>query len=311
MANLCTSSCSPATSNYSTRSWVGQDGTTWEATESRSDQTIDGSEAILIYDNGTGTITSGTINGGVSSITLTTLRIFTGGSGTLDVAVNGTVVGTVPFGTAELTTTISGLSIPGPFVLSIINNPVSGKQRVAVDNITWVEESVPLPVTLSAFNAKPTTSGAMLEWTTASEDNNDYFAVEMSRDAASFNESAQIQGNGTTESLETYSYEYSNLAAGTYYFRLRQVDFDGQASYSDVVSLTVAGGRDFVLLTNTVRDVVAVDVTTPRPVSVMNMAGAVVAQFAMREGRNNLDVSALAKGMYILSDGINAKRFVK
>lgn len=171
--------------------------------------------------------------------------------------------------------------------------------------------TVPLPVALTAFNAKLTNTGAMLEWTTASEENNDYFAVEMSRDATRFSESAKINGNGTTESFETYTYEYSNLAPGTYYFRLRQVDFDGQYSYSDVVSLTVEGGRDFLMASNTVTDFIAINVTNPRPARVLNMAGAVVAEFALTEGRNKLDISSLAQGMYILSDGINAKRFVK
>lgn len=180
----------------------------------------------------------------------------------------------------------------------------------AVTNLSVIN-GVPLPVTLTAFNAKPTSNGAMLEWTTASEENNDYFSVEMGRDAARFSESAQVKGNGTTESFQTYNYEYSNLTPGTYYFRLRQVDYDGQFSYSDVVSLNVKGGRDFVLIANSVLDVAQVEVTTPRPARVLNMAGAQVAEFNLVEGMNNLDVSALPSGMYILSDGNNAKRFVK
>jgi len=171
--------------------------------------------------------------------------------------------------------------------------------------------SVPLPVTLTAFNAKLTNQGAMLEWTTASEENNDYFAVEMSRDATRFSESAKVSGNGTTESLETYTYEYNNLTSGTYYFRLRQVDFDGQSTYSDVVTLTVEGDRDFLMVNNAVQDIAVIDVTTPRAVRILNMAGAVVAEHDLQAGRNNLDVSDLANGMYILSDGNKAKRFVK
>lgn len=311
MDNLCsTTGCPVQNSQYSTRTWVGQDGSTWTATDSRSDQTING-KSILIRDTNDGTITSGLLSGGVSSITMTTDRIFNGGSGTLDIKVNGNQVGTIPFGTNAETTTIPGLSIEGDFILTIENNDISGEQRVAVDDITWTSYVAPLPVALTAFNAKLTNSGAMLEWTTASEENNDYFAVEMSRDAARFSESAKINGNGTTESLETYTYEYSNLTPGTYYFRLRQVDFDGQYSYSDVVSLTVDGDRDFLMASNTVTDFIAIDVTNPRPARVLNLAGAVVAEFALTAGRNNLDVSGLAQGMYILSDGINAKRFVK
>ena len=208
---------------------------------------------------------------------------------------------------------VSAFSATATSVSLAVTMDVNGaSDEVELDNVVVMGiPSVQLPVTLTAFNAKPTTSGAMLEWTTASEENNDYFSVEMSRDAATFNESAQVKGNGTTESLQTYTFEYSNLTAGTYYFRLRQVDYDGQFSFSDVASLIVTGERDFVMVSNVVLQSVELDVSTPRPVRVLNMAGAVVAEFASTAGRNNLDVSSLPQGMYILSDGINAKRFVK
>jgi len=200
------------------------------------------------------------------------------------------------------------LPIFGPNVVLRFNRTASPSGKRLRDVV--VVDNNPLPVTLTTFNAKPTASGAMLEWTTASEENNDYFAVEMSRDAASFSESAQVKGNGTTESLANYSYEFSNLAAGTYYFRLRQVDYDGQFSFSDVVSLEVAG-RDFKMFTSVVHETLQIDAEDPRPVRVLNMAGAVVAEFDLKAGRNNLNVSNLVGGMYILSDGINAQRFVK
>jgi len=207
----------------------------------------------------------------------------------------------VDIGVSESSSTAIGES------LQLVNGVWTGP----LANTFGAANLAPLPVALTAFNAKVTNSGAMLEWTTASEENNDYFSVEMSRDAASFSESAQVKGNGTTESLETYSYEYRGLTAGTYYFRLRQVDYDGQSSFSDVVTLNVAGDRDFLMPSNTVTDFVIIEVTTPRPARVLNMAGAVVADFVLNAGSNNLDVSGLAQGMYILSDGINAKRFVK
>ena len=313
--NICTSGCSPSTSSYASRSWLGQDGSTWTAELSRTSESIVGAAMCMNDDVSGAYVQSGTITGGIGSITISTQRKFSGGSGTLDVLVNGSSVGTVPYGTAIETTTISGINIDGSVVIRIDNNiggsNSGGADRVAVDNIVWTPYSVPLPVTLTAFNAKLTNQGAMLEWTTASEENNDYFAVEMSRDATRFSESAKVSGNGTTESLETYTYEYKNLTAGTYYFRLRQVDFDGQSTYSDVVTLTVEGDRDFLMVNNAVQDIAVIDVTTPRAVRILNMAGAVVAEHDLQAGRNNLDVSDLANGMYILSDGNNAKRFVK
>jgi hypothetical protein len=153
--------------------------------------------------------------------------------------------------------------------------------------------------------------GAMLEWTTASEENNNYFAVEMSRSAGEFAQLATLTGKGTTESLNTYSYEATNLRAGTYYFRLRQVDFDGQTTFSDVVSVQIGSRSQFNLVNTMAHDVLTIDIDTPRPVRIVNMAGSVLASQTLEIGRNNIDVSNLPAGMYILTDGTQSKRFVK
>jgi len=139
--NICTSSCTPSQSSYGSRSWTGDDGSTWTATNSRTSESVDG-EAMTMNDDVANTyIQSGTISGGVGDITITTQRKFSGGSGNLDVLINGSSVGTVPYGTSVQTTTISGVNISGNIVIQIDNNiggsNSGGADRVAVDNINW------------------------------------------------------------------------------------------------------------------------------------------------------------------------------
>lgn len=105
----------------------------------------------------------------------------------------------------------------------------------------------PLPVELTTFDATSGVDGIKLVWKTASELNNDYFSVERSEDGANFYEIGRVQGNGTTDIAQVYSFIDRSPISKIEYYRLRQVDFDGQfeihrtvVGYSDRLSSQVA-----------------------------------------------------------------------
>lgn len=96
-----------------------------------------------------------------------------------------------------------------------------------------------LPVELLSFTGQATDNSVMLKWSTASEVNNSYFSVERSNDGLNFKEITVVQGAGTTNSLKNYSFEDKYPIKGRLYYRLKQVDFNGQFDYSPVVSVQV------------------------------------------------------------------------
>ncbi len=103
--------------------------------------------------------------------------------------------------------------------------------------------TAPLPVNLTAFTARPSGPDARLAWATASETNSDYFAVERSANGVDFVQIGRVAGHGTTLTANTYAYTDGGIAqqaTGTVYYRLRQVDFDGTATYSPVRALALA-----------------------------------------------------------------------
>jgi hypothetical protein len=105
-----------------------------------------------------------------------------------------------------------------------------------------VQAVQPLPVTLSRFDAAWTPSGPVLSWATASEMNNDYFAIERSLDGVTFKAIGQQAGAGTATIAHAYQFadaEGKALPAATLYYRLRQVDSDGKATYSPVRTVAV------------------------------------------------------------------------
>ena len=120
-------------SNYTTYNWTGDNNVQWTSTDSRNDQMIASSRTITIRN---GTLTSGTVSGGISEFTVTTQRVFSGGSGTFNVRINGTIVGTIPYSDLVQTTTINGFNISGNITLSLVDK-ASSSDRVAIDNLTW------------------------------------------------------------------------------------------------------------------------------------------------------------------------------
>ncbi len=94
-----------------------------------------------------------------------------------------------------------------------------------------------LPVTWQSFSVTAEGSAARLDWTTANEENNEYFTVEYSRNGRDFSEIGRVAGSGTTAAATSYEFLHPPPASGVNYYRLRQVDFDGSYDYSPVRTL--------------------------------------------------------------------------
>lgn len=99
-----------------------------------------------------------------------------------------------------------------------------------------IEGAGALPVELIEFKAHPSEEGyALLQWKTASERNNDYFAIERSGNAEQWSSVAKVKGSGNSHDVVSYTFTDEFPLYGHSYYRLKQVDFDGQYEYSPIV----------------------------------------------------------------------------
>ena len=98
-----------------------------------------------------------------------------------------------------------------------------------------------LPIELTYFEVSQQGEELFFEWETATETNNDYFTIEQSLDGVSFHEIARITGAGTTSSYTLYEYSYPISIEGIVYFRLKQTDYNGDYSYSNIKTIDVVG----------------------------------------------------------------------
>ena len=96
----------------------------------------------------------------------------------------------------------------------------------------------PLPVELTKFTVQKDKNGALLNWTTNSEINNSHFEVEFSHDGFNWNTIGIVQGAGNSFEINTYQFTHNEIGSGIHYYRLKQIDFDGTESYSNVKNLS-------------------------------------------------------------------------
>lgn len=94
-----------------------------------------------------------------------------------------------------------------------------------------------LPVELVEFTAELKGQTVVLDWSTLTETDNDYFTVQRSQNGRSFNALGEELGAGTTVIPQHYSYVDNAPLAGVSYYRLKQTDIDGKYSYSNIVPI--------------------------------------------------------------------------
>jgi hypothetical protein len=97
--------------------------------------------------------------------------------------------------------------------------------------------TAPLPVELLSFDAKPSGNKVDLSWTTASEHNNDFFSVERTSDAVTFDIVCELESNHNTSTISEYNCEDLSPLTGLSYYRLKQTDYDGSSTYSGLVAV--------------------------------------------------------------------------
>ncbi|MFZ4620023.1 MAG: T9SS type A sorting domain-containing protein [Bacteroidota bacterium] len=111
---------------------------------------------------------------------------------------------------------------------------------------TWGD--APLPVELTSFTASARNNMVELKWNTATETNNAGFEIEKNMNSQ-WNKIGFVEGSGNSASPKQYLYS-DHSAAGTFQYRLKQIDRDGKFTYSNVTEATVTTANSYALTQN-------------------------------------------------------------
>lgn len=107
---------------------------------------------------------------------------------------------------------------------------------------------VPLPVGITSFTGKNSRQSNVLEWKTFFEENNDYYIVERSSDGHNFTEIGKVDGAGTSYEMHCYVFTDYQTSVNGYYYRLKQLDFNGDVYHSNIIFLNDKEGLELVSL---------------------------------------------------------------
>ncbi|MCB0521907.1 MAG: T9SS type A sorting domain-containing protein [Lewinellaceae bacterium] len=126
-----------------------------------------------------------------------------------------------------------------------INHPFQNSNAFSVGivgNDVILTMSQALPVELLDFHAFEKDGDVVLQWETASETNNRSFQIERSVDGKNWENIGFVLGHGTSTTSHEYRFLDEKPLPGTNYYRLRQIDFDGQYSFSKTIIVRVGDG---------------------------------------------------------------------
>lgn len=214
-------------------------------------------------------------------------------------------------------------------------NPYANKQGLSSSNMnntfymgsSW--NTNPLPISLLSFTAVPDGNRVKLDWVTASEENNDFFTIEKSKNGVDFVEVLTKPGAGNSNTNIAYGDYDNDPYSGTSYYRLKQTDFNGQFKYSDLVPVEFATADvdiEFNIFPNPASasfgDVVQFTINTegmneqPLVINILDMSGRIVSTKNTQTNRSILQAelvqsSMLSPGMYSVVAIIGKKQVVK
>ena len=174
-----------------------------------------------------------------------------------------------------------------------------------------------LPIELVQFTAAAKGRSILLFWRTATEISNSHFAVERSPDGRNFTAIGQVPGAGTSFEPQHYIFTDERPLPGLNYYRLRQVDFDGQFSYSPVVTALVGQPGGILLFPSPATDFLNIQLEKPLEETVVwevfDLTGRLLrsGKFLAETADVEINVNELPRGIYALRVVAGREAFVK
>ena len=178
--------------------------------------------------------------------------------------------------------------------ISLINNTVVGCDAAGV----------PLPIELLNFEAKRVGTNVQLNWSTATEINNDYFTIQRSNGADSFKEVLRLPGNGNSNIIHHYMATDEHPLYGNTFYRLQQTDCNGESKSSDIIAVHSKKSVPYAVYPNPFSASLSIIIddisqkTNHCELKIYNVLGEELMSVLLTERLTTLETGNLSTGMY-------------
>jgi len=181
--------------------------------------------------------------------------------------------------------------------------------------------TITLPVEWGYFILDEINGNILIKWQTLSETNNHRFEIQKSFDAEFFNTAAIVPGSGNSNIPVEYSYLDENSETGTTYYRIRQIDYDGKESFSNILSVINENPTSGIVINTLFNQSITVstqlDILYPVQMKLFNPEGKQIYRsepFTLNGGSSlTFQLPAIHEGVYFLhlyGDGVDKKMHV-
>lgn len=198
-----------------------------------------------------------------------------------------------------------------PAVLVGVGSVTASALSITTTFTPWVLSALgaPLPVELTEFTSQCNGNNVEIRWSTATEQNNSHFVVQRSDDGAAFRNIGMVQGNGTSTQMNSYSFVDTEPTTGTTFYRLQQVDYNGQQTTTAPIVQEACGNGGETISSFSAAGDLTVSIYTPvssaYTISVYDDQGKLLLlqEVSAGEGANRFTFTNIlpATGMYMLS----------
>lgn len=194
---------------------------------------------------------------------------------------------------------VTAVGADGIYIIGA-TNPFTMAGSTSVNGIARWDITNALPVELLTFTGHHTPQGHRLAWATATEENNEGFQIERCTDGRTFEAIGWLSGAGTTQTLQTYTFLDEAPPVGVAYYRLRQVDYNGDHDYSKVVTIVrEKSTAEPSFYPNPLQDVLTIR-NAQGQATLYNLLGQPIRTFNIEGDTYQLDTRSLTRGQYTL-----------
>ncbi|MEO6870414.1 MAG: T9SS type A sorting domain-containing protein, partial [Ginsengibacter sp.] len=158
----------------------------------------------------------------------------------------------------------------------------------------------PLPLTLISFDAVKKDKLVQLNWITTQEINTSHFLVQRGGDGITFNNIGRVEAKNTSGN-NNYSLADASPVNGVNFYRLKMIDIDGKITYSSIIKIVFARKNELQVFPNPAKNSITLSgLQNKGIIKIMAADGKLIKQLSAKAGSMLIDLSTLAKGVYLL-----------